>query len=121
MKIRIGFVSNSSSSSFVILGTKTHLGNISPKSVAKGEIIAVGIDLYGDGADLFYLTEDMYKTLQKNKHQKLDFYQVYAIDSGNEETEVIKAALPDKFNIFSFEASLHGTRTIEDFEERYIK
>ena len=33
----------------------------------------------------------------------MDRFQVYAVDSDSEGTEVTKAELPDKFNIFSFE------------------
>lgn len=52
MKTRQGFVSNSSSSSFILIGKNIHISNINHKTIREKEIIALGRDL-SEGQDVF--------------------------------------------------------------------
>ena len=57
MKIRNGFVSNSSSSSFVIFGVETNAENITPILLKQKKYTVIGGGMEG-GSDVFDLTED---------------------------------------------------------------
>jgi hypothetical protein len=55
MKIRNGFVSNSSSSSFIIIGNELDIRDVTSKMINEKEIIAMGGDVY-EGEDVFQIT-----------------------------------------------------------------
>ena len=54
MKIRQGFVSNSSSSSFIILGKDVDIMNITPNMVKEKIIMVIGDSLW-EGEDVFQI------------------------------------------------------------------
>ena len=55
MKIRQGFVSNSSSSSFLLIGREIDIKNVTPKMIKQKNIVALGENLIYDGLDVFQI------------------------------------------------------------------
>lgn len=128
MKIRSGFVSNSSSSSFVIIGKRLD----SIKSITKSdlkrykEIVAFPDDLYGDeGTVLLHISDAaMLDSVQKNA-AKLGIRRIYgAFESGHEEFTFNVANLPqEKLEVVTLvedqnsPTNVAGLKEFLDFQE----
>jgi hypothetical protein len=74
MKIRQGFVSNSSSSSFIAVCNKLDYHEITQKDIDSGMIWAIGYEL-NEGSDIFEV-EDMF-ALHILNDIDIDFYKIY--------------------------------------------
>ena len=118
MKIRNGFVSNSSSSSFVIIA----------KRISSRELLDVknpyfwGEEL-GGGTDFFQLDAQMIKRIlaPDNEIVKCEgIYEVYNL-IGESEARLKREDLPDEMVIFPCEVDYHVTCDYEDFVERYVE
>lgn len=82
MKIRQGFVSNSSSSSFVVFGKTIRYNEITSELIKNKKIYAVSEGECCDGMDVFPINQTMFDLYIKYGG-KLDFYYVDAMINGD--------------------------------------
>lgn len=124
MKIRIGFVSNSSSSSFIIIGTRLNCKESREQAeelISKGKLYAYAGDEYdSEGADFFLFTKEMLDSYEKyGPKSHIYFYNVQCMfeEPGKIKKDEIEG---DDFNIFCMEISYHICQTLEEFQERHL-
>lgn len=80
MKTRLSFVSNSSSSSFILTGYEIDLKDVE-KELDKNTVLAISNGEYGEGRDKIFLEKDDAKKFQENLHMFEDwkFYLSYKL------------------------------------------
>lgn len=120
MKIRNGFVSNSSSSSFIVFGKSIHYSEASPELIKDKKIYAMSWDYLGDGADFFLINNKMLDMFVRYGGD-LDFYKVDACfsEGGLIDKNEIKG---DKIEVFAMERDHHSIQDgdVSEFVNRYI-
>lgn len=120
MKIRTGFVSNSSSSSFVIIGKNvSSYSSEKLKALMKNKkLYALGVCL-GDGQDFFQMTPEIFSAYETMEHpEDLSLYEVCVKIC--ESATLNKNDLPEgDFEVLSVEVDNHSTDSVESFEQNY--
>ena len=134
MKIRTDFVTNSSSSSFILIGNSVELGKI---NITDGNYIAIG-EYLGDGIDVIDLNQEIYDYILANEmliklnseDSDFEFYRVYKTLNNDwnrnqkltikELAEVIED-VNTPFEIREVDKDYHCSNNINDIKERYYK
>ena len=125
MKIRTGFVSNSSSSSFVVFNREVDFDEITKEMIKTSKAFAYGEDYcYGEGSDYFELDMEMFIFLQTHTDQEgLKFFEVYKMVEDSGEFSLADLNLPPdkKFVVESIAIGYHCCTELKDMKERYFK
>ena len=116
MKIRTCFVSNSSSSSCVIIGKRINYKDVL-QIMAEGRDVYVLGDYLCDGSDLFKLTEEMANAAKRNRWDigAASFWEVYEYGE-----EISLENAPRDMVAFGMELDYHTTEGLDEFNRRYI-
>ena len=117
MKIRNGFVSNSSSSSFVLIGEKVKLEDIDFNEFKYNAIIS---ELDYENGDMIVELDESYREVIKNAREfgfygNLNLYKTFFIQYEGGGILTTKD-LPEKVHIVSGECSMHSPQTAKELE-----
>lgn len=125
MKIRQGFVSNSSSSSFIVFGRNIDIKDITPSIIKEKEIICLGKEL-SEGQDIFYIKniDTFLKALNelgRDIEYDMEFIEVYSVGGFDEYSGELDLTnlTTKKIQYFNIDKDYSSSRDLSDIKERY--
>lgn len=118
MKTRLTFVSNSSSSSFILTGYEIDLKDVE-KELHKNTVLAISNEEYGEGRDKILLMSGDKVKFQENLHMFEDWkfylgYELIDTDYGYDERVNFTLNDVDKSLLF-LDIDNHSSETLTDF------
>jgi len=123
VKIRSGFVSNSSSSSFIVIGEILKRKDITENLIATGKVYFRGTCL-AEGFDFFQVTQEIFKYAQKNElfDKEDEEYTWIYVESKSEDPiplKDFKDMYTDNMVALQIEGDRRSTDNLEIFKQRY--
>ena len=127
MKIRNGFVSNSSSSSFIIIGKPVNINDLKVSDIKNKNYVVVGKDL-SDGSDIFNIDSiDIFyflKTVEymDNPFEDFEIFENSKIKSRTEDEIKFdsKDMLEGELTAISYWQDYRSCKDIEDLFDKYL-
>lgn len=127
MKVRQGFVSNSSSSSFIILGKDVDVMSITPKMIKEKTIMVIGNSLC-EGEDVFQIRtiEELAFLKALNKisiEETFKYVEAYAISEDEYEGEIDVKKIPKtgKIKYYNLNQDYSSSSDLRTLQNRYDK
>lgn len=127
MKIRINFVSNSSSSNCIVVANPLTIKDIKDiiagYNVVSHELCAYAYDnSLSDGQDFFKLSNDLLKTIAEyDLFDKFYYYDTFACWDADSEKKMKRNDFPEgEFVIFTLNIDYHVTDDSEKLLSRYL-